>query len=98
MVIQVSSSNLWMSPYSEYQQKLFDIIRVQHEDHKMNFVQISNWLNENNFLTPRGKVFSQPLAWSMYTKKQRSLKRFSRSFEPEIINSKLEVVNYIPTS
>jgi len=98
MVIRVSSSNLWMSPYSEYQQKLFDIIREQHEDQKMNFVQISNWLNENNYLTPRGKVFSQPLAWSMYTKKQRSLKRFSRSFEPEILNSKLEVVNYLPNS
>ena len=98
MVIQVSSSNLWMSPYSEYQQKLFDIIREQHEDQKMNFVQISNWMNENNYLTPRGKVFSQQLAWSMYTKKQRSLKRFSRSFEPEILNSKLEVVNYLPNS
>ena len=95
MVIRVSCCNLWMSPYSEYQQKLFDIIREQHEDQKMNFVQISKWLNENNYLTPRGKVFSQPLAWSMYTKKQRSLRRFSRSFEPEIINSNLEVVNYV---
>lgn len=98
MVIKISSPNLWMSPYSEYQQKLFDIIREQHEDQKMNFVQISNWMNENNYLTPRGKVFSQQLAWSMYTKKQRSLKRFSQSFEPEILNSKLEVVNYLPNS
>jgi len=98
MVIQVSSSNLWMSPYSEYQQKIFDIIREQHEDQKMNFVQISNWLNENNYLTPRGKVFSQPLAWSMYNKKQRSLKRFSRSFEPEILNSKVEVVTTLQIS
>ena len=31
----------------------------------MNFVQISNWMNENNYLTPRGKVFSQQLAWSI---------------------------------
>ncbi|MHA8062650.1 hypothetical protein [Aquirufa aurantiipilula] len=96
MVIRISSSNLWLSPYSEYQQRLFDIIRELHEDQKMNFVQISNWLNQNNYLTPRGKVFSQQLAWSLYTKKQRSIKRFSRSFEPVILNSEVEVVNYVP--
>lgn len=96
MVIRVTSSNLWLSPYNDYQQKLFDIIREQHEDRKMNFVQISNWMNENNYLTPRGKVFSQQHCWSIYTKKKRSLNRFSRSFEPEIINSKVDIVNYSP--
>ena len=96
MVIRITSSNLWTSPYNDYQQSLFDIIRHQHEDKKMNFVQISNWLNENNYLTPRGKVFSQPLAWSIYTKKKRSINRFSRSFEPEIITTELDVVNSVP--
>jgi hypothetical protein len=97
MVIRITSSNLWTSPYSDHQQKLFDIIREQHEDKGMNFVQISNWLNENNYLTPRGKVFSQPLAWSMYTKKQRSINRFSRPVEMDVIKSEVDVVNYIPT-
>lgn len=97
MIIRVSSPNLWLSPYSEYQQKLFDIIREQHEDKKMNFVQISKWMNDNNYLTPRGKVFSQQLAWSMYTKKQRSIKRFSRPVQSEVINSELDIVNYAPT-
>lgn len=97
MVIRVSSPNLWLSPYSEYQQKLFDIIREQHEDKGMNFVQISDWLNENNYLTSRGKVFSQPLAWSMYTKKKRSINRFSRPVELDVIKSEVDVVNYFPT-
>jgi hypothetical protein len=97
MIIRITSSNLWTSPYNDYQQKLFDIIRELHEDKGLNFVQISNWMNENNYLTPRGKVFSQPLVWSMYTKKKRSINRFSRSFEPEIISTELDVVNYIPT-
>ena len=97
MIIRVSSPNLWLSPYSEYQQKLFDIIREQHEDKKMNFVQISKWMNDNNYLTPRGKVFSQQLAWSMYTKKQRSIKRFSRPVQSEVINSELDIVNYTST-
>ncbi|MHA8050876.1 hypothetical protein V7S79_07145 [Aquirufa sp. ROCK-SH2] len=97
MVIRVSSPNLWTSPYNDHQQKLFEIIREQHEDKGMNFVQISNWLNENNYLTTRGKVFSHPLAWSMYTKKQRSIKRFSRPVELDVIKSEVDVVNYIPT-
>ena len=98
MVIRVTSSNLWLSPYNDHQQKIFDIIRELHEDKNMNFVQISNWLNENNYLTPRGTTFSQPKCWSIYTKKKRSMNRFSRSFEPEVINSELDVLNYIPSS
>ena len=94
MVICVTSSNLWLSPYNDYQQKVFDIIRELHEDKKMNFVQISIWLNENNYLTPRGKVFTQQHSWSIYTKKKRSINRFSRSFEPEVLNSQLDVVDY----
>ena len=96
MVVRITSSNLWLSPYNDYQQQVFNIIREQHEDKKMNFVQISNWMNENNYLTPRGKVFSQQHCWSIYTKKMRSMNRFSRSFESEVINSEVDVVNYVP--
>lgn len=96
MVIQVTSSNLWTSPYNDYQQEVFDIIRSKHEDEGLNFVQISDWLNENKYLTPRGKVFTQPHAWSIYTKKKRSMKRFSREYDPEVINTGVDVVNYVP--
>mgnify|MGYP000660156791 CR=1 FL=1 len=95
MVIRVSCSNLWMSPYSEYQQKLFDIIREQHEDQKMNFVQISDWLNENHYQTPRGKVFNQSLAWSMYTKKMRSIERFSRDNDTQVVSTGIDIINYV---
>ena len=94
MVLVITSPNLWMSPYSEYQQTLFGIIQHKHEVEGMNFVQISDWLIENHYQTPRGKVFSQPLAWSMYTKKMRSIKRFSRENELKIKSSGIDVVNY----
>jgi hypothetical protein len=94
MVVVVTSPNLWISPYSEYQQTLFGIIQHKHEEEGLNFVQISDWLNENHFKTPRGKVFNQSLAWSMYTKKMRSLKRFSRENELKIKSSGIDVVNY----
>ena len=94
MVVVVTSPNLWISPYSDYQQTLFGIIQHKHEEEGLNFVQISDWLNENHFKTPRGKVFNQSLAWSMYTKKMRSIQRFSRENELKIKSSGIDVVNY----
>jgi hypothetical protein len=95
MVIQVSSPNLWTSPYSEHQQTLFGIIKTKHEEEGMNFVQISDWLNENQFKTPRGKVFTQSHVWSMYTKKMRSIQRFSRNFNQDVLDTGLDVINYV---
>ncbi len=95
MVVVVTSPNLWISPYSEYQQTLFGIIQHKHEVEGMNFVQISDWLNENHYKTPRGKVFTQSLAWSIYTKKMRSLKRFSRENETEVVSTGIDIINYV---
>ncbi len=95
MVVVVTSPNLWISPYSEYQQTLFGIIQHKHEVEGMNFVQISDWLNENHFKTPRGKVFTQSLAWSMYTKKMRSIKRFSRENDTQVVSTGIDIINYV---
>jgi hypothetical protein len=86
---------LWTSPYGEHQQTLFGIIKTKHEEEGMNFVQISDWLNENNYQTPRGKVFTQSLAWSMYTKKMRSIKRFSRDNDTQVVSTGIDVINYV---
>jgi hypothetical protein len=95
MVLVITSPNLWMSPYSEYQQTLFGIIQHKHEVEGLNFVQISDWLNENHYQTPRGKVFTQSLAWSMYTKKMRSIKRFSRDNDTQVVSTGIDIINYV---
>ena len=95
MVVVVTSPNLWMSPYSEYQQTLFGIIQNKHEVEGLNFVQISDWLNENHYQTPRGKVFNQSLAWSMYTKKMRSIERFSRDNDTQVVSTGIDIINYV---
>jgi hypothetical protein len=94
--IQVSSSHLWVPPYSDYQQKLFDIISNLHENEGWNFKRISDWLVEHDYLTPRGTTFNQPKCWSIYQKKKRSLKRFTRSFTHSITDLGIEVVDYTP--
>ena len=48
--ILFKSPNLWVSPYSQYQQRLFNIIRSQHEEQGKNFVEICNYLISKNIL------------------------------------------------
>jgi hypothetical protein len=92
--LQIVSSNLWIPPYSPYQQELFYYISKFHEEDGWNFKQISDWLRDNNYLTPRGHSFTESHAWSIYQKKNRSIKRFSREFEDTITDMKIDVVDY----
>ena len=44
-------SNLWVAHYSKYQQFLYDTI-CKYREKGWNYVEIANWLNDNNFKTP----------------------------------------------
>jgi len=90
------SPNLWVSPYSQYQQELFNIIRSQHEEHGKNFVEIRDYLISKGYKSPRGKDLTQSIVWSIYTKKIKSIKRFSRVFEPVVTDVKLDLLDYFP--
>jgi hypothetical protein len=79
-----------------YQQQLFDIISQQHADGK-DFKQISDWLNDNGYATPRGKRFQEPHTWSIYTKKVKSIQRFARQYDHKIKDMGVDVVDFVPT-
>jgi len=96
MTIQLTSSNLWMSPYSSHQTELYHIIKTQHEDGGKNFKQISDWLNEHGYNTTRGKVFTQGHVWSMYKKKKKSNERFGREFVPYFKSVSIDVLDSLP--
>lgn len=91
--VELKSSNLWVSNYTPYQQELFDIISKFHEEEGWNFKQISDWLVDNNYRTPRGKVFTQSHVWSIYQKKIKSITRFSREFDHVITDMKVDSLN-----
>ena len=84
MSVQLSSANLWTAPYTPYQQELFDIICKFHDKEGWNFKQVSDWLVKEGYRTPRDKTFTHTHCWSIYTKKKRSIERFSREFETSI--------------
>ena len=96
MVLQVSSPNLWTSPYSDYQSKLFGIIKTKHEDEGLNFVEVCNYLVSKGYQSPRNKDLTQSHVWSIYTKKKRSIQRFSRENDTEVLSTSVDVVNYVP--
>ncbi len=89
------SATLWYSPYNDYQQFLFDTISKMHDEGN-SFIKIAKWLNQNHYLTPRGSDFKPNHAWSIYTKKNRSIQRFSRVYEPNISDLSIDVVDYMP--
>ena len=48
--------HLLRSPYSDYQQFLYNTI-TDYLEKGWNYQQIAEWLNDNKYKTPRGKSF-----------------------------------------
>ncbi len=94
--ILFKSPNLWVPPYSQHQQRLFNIIRSQHEEQGKNFVEICNYLISKGYKSTRGKDLTQSIVWSIYNKKKKSIQRFGRVFDPVITDVKLDLIDYFP--
>jgi hypothetical protein len=96
MSVELISSNLWVSPYSEYQKGLFSLICKLHDDDGMDFQKVSDWLNENGYKTPRGKIFKGNHVWSIYQKKKKSIERFSREYDHTVIDMRVDGIDDRP--
>ena len=96
MEVRITSSNLWLSHYSDYQMELFSIISDLHENQNMTFKQISDYLIDKGYKTPRGYLFSHRHTWSIYTKKNKSNQRFGREYQPDIIDMGIDIINSYP--
>ena len=65
----LTSRNLQIAPYSDYQTELHDLIQNLH-DEGMGYRKIAQWLNENGYKTPRGKRFFNTHVYSILKKKR----------------------------
>ena len=77
--LHLKSTDLWWSPYSNYQQRLASIITNMRDDQEMTFSRIADWLNENGYKTPRGHAFTNPHAHSIYTKSKVRNDRYGKT-------------------
>ena len=85
-------SNLWVAHYSKYQQFLYDTI-CKYRKKGWNYVEIANWLNENNYKTPRGKKFLNAHAHSIVKKKKIREVRLTKMYPPKLSNFALRFVD-----
>jgi len=91
-VLSVRATHLWVAPYTEYQQFLFVTINDLREK-GWNYRQIADWLNQNDYRTPRGKMFHGSHAHSIVKKKKTREVRLTRRYPPKLSNFALRFVD-----
>jgi len=85
----LTTRNLIVAPYSDYQTELHDIIQTLH-DEGLGYRKIAQWLNERGYTTPRGKRFFNNHVFSILKKKRLRDERLNREVEVEYRNFSLE--------
>ena len=87
----LTTRNLLVYPYSDYQTKLHDIIQNLH-DEGLGYRKIAQWLNENGYQTPRGKRFFNTHVFSILKKKRLRDERLNQEVKVEYRNFSLEFI------
>ena len=86
------SSSLNHQYYSEYQTLIHYIISDKL-DKGMNYKEIADWLNDNEYSTVRGKRFRNAHTHSIVKKKKMSDERHNRMYPSSLTNCSLEVTD-----
>jgi hypothetical protein len=94
--LEINVADLWISHYSDHQQYLFETI-TNYRSEGWSYVQISEWFNDNDISTPRGKKFIPASVHSIVKKKRLSDERFGRTFPLVINEADINVQNTTPT-
>jgi hypothetical protein len=87
----LTTRNLIVAPYSDYQTELHDIIQNLH-DEGLGYRKIAQWLNENGYQTPRGKRFFNNHVHSILKKKRLRDERLNQEVEVEYRDFSLEFI------
>ena len=85
-------SNLWVAPYSEYQQFLYDTI-CKYRAKGWNYQEIADWFNSNDYTTTRGKKFFNSSCHSIVSKKNARDARLSKRHPWTISNFGISFVD-----
>jgi hypothetical protein len=87
----LTTRNLIVAPYSDYQTELHDIIQNLH-DEGMGYRKIAVWLNENGYKTKTGKRFFNTHVFSILKKKRLRDERLNQEVGVEYGNFSLEFI------
>ena len=92
--LKLRAPNLSVPPYGEYQHFLYTTI-CRLKDEGMTYTQIAAWMNDNNYLTARGKKFRNAHAFSIYKKGKVREERLNR---PDIVEVSPISISPLPIS
>ena len=81
----LKTQNLFVAPYSDYQQFLHDTIQ-DLQDGGMGYREIAKWLNEKGHKTSRGKRFYGNHVFSILKRKRQRDERPNQEVEREYRN------------
>jgi hypothetical protein len=90
--VKVSTSHLLVVPYNDYQQFLYDKI-VSLLKTRLNYKQIVDWLNDNNYKTVRGHNFRNNHTHSIVKKKKIRDVKLYKTYKPGLTNFHIKFVD-----
>ena len=90
--LEVSASHLWVAPYNDYQQLLYDTITDCREE-GWNYQQIADWLNEKGYSTLRGKKFRNNHTHSIIKKKRIRDEKINKTHTPILSNFSIKYID-----
>jgi len=86
MVVKVKSKALFIGPYSNSQQRLFDRVFLLRERDQLTFEAIAKLLTKSGTRSVNGCLLGAEHIFSVYKKGKIRMERLSLQIQPEILN------------
>ncbi len=86
MVVKVKSKALFIGPYSNSQQRLFDRVFLLREREQLTFEAIANLLTKSGTRSVNGCLLCAEHVYSIYKKGKLRQERLTLKVEPELLD------------
>jgi hypothetical protein len=86
MVVKFSSKALFIGPYSNSQQRLFDRVYLLREREQLTFEAIAKLLTNSGTRSVKGCLLGAEHVFSIYKKGKLRMQRLTLKVEPEMLD------------
>jgi hypothetical protein len=90
MVVKLSSKALFIGPYSNSQQRLFDRVFLLRERDQLTFEAIAVLMTKSGTRSVNGCLLAAEHVYSIYKKGKTRIERLTLKVEPELVGLWLE--------
>ncbi len=86
MIVKVKSKALFIGPYSNSQQRLFDRVFLLREREHLTFQAIAKLLTKSGTRSAKGCLLAAEHVFSIYKKGKARMERLTLKVEPEMVD------------